>query len=198
MLQYRSTYGNYVIYLSLIILMGLISVLSGQDSVEAISNGDISAETVLSESSELITDIDSLAERSWEPVPSKAALYSLICPGGGQFYNKKIIKGCFVIGLEAYILYNILSKDDDLDRLYDKKFIYEKDSPEYIQSKNRYDDLKSDRNLLIWVMVGAHILGIADSYVDAHLYSFDSIVADDPVSIVPEVGGFSLKVNFTF
>ena len=119
---------------------------------------------------------------------NRAALYSAIVPGAGQFYNKKYWKipilyaGLVVLGYsiefnnsnyktfkKAY-LYRV---DGDTTTIDDYENIY----PDAEALRVRKDYYRRTRDLLWIISGGVYILNIIDAYVDGHLSNFD--ISDD-------------------
>jgi hypothetical protein len=119
---------------------------------------------------------------------NKAALFSAILPGAGQFYNKKYWKipilyaGIVVLGYtiefnnsnyktfrKAY-LYRM---DGDSTTVDD----YEKVYPDAEALRVRKDYYRRTRDLLWIITGGVYVLNIIDAYVDGHLSNFD--ISDD-------------------
>jgi hypothetical protein len=108
--------------------------------------------------------------------PGRAALYSLIVPGGGQLYNKRYWKIPIVyggLGAVGYMLYNA-----------EMNFRTEKD--EYINSIgtgsqqsnfNYYQQAKKSREQAIFAVIGVYLFNVFDAYIDRHLIDFD--MSDD-------------------
>jgi TM2 domain-containing membrane protein YozV len=104
--------------------------------------------------------------------PGRAALYSLIIPGAGQFYNKRYWKIPLVyagLGAVSYLLYN-------------NNYYYQKKKRDYIASigtaevslnYNYYIQAKKNRELAIFAVIGVHLFNVFDAYIDRHLIDFD-------------------------
>jgi hypothetical protein len=151
--------------------------------------------------------------------PKKAALYSTICPGLGQAYNKKYWKipvmyaGFAGLGYliydnqKEYIRYRTAYRfrlDDDTATV--DEFAYTIKSADQLLGAVR--TLHRWRDLSIFGTAMLYLMNIVDASVDAHLFSFD--VSDDlslnyqpvfistvginkqPVSIT----GLSIHINF--
>jgi hypothetical protein len=116
--------------------------------------------------------------------PGKAALYSALLPGAGQFYNRKywkmpvIYAGLFVVGgfvgsnNEQYNDY----KNEAINRYnYGVVVGYPDLSDEEVLSNMEFYERR--RNLNILILVGVYLLQIVDATVDAQFFGFD--VSDD-------------------
>jgi len=162
-----------------------------------------------------LTVIDTLAEEQdtiigffniFKGEPGRAALYSLIVPGGGQIYNKKWIKAPIIIATDAVAFgiaiywtreYNVFNAE------YTK---YVNGEPNIYLNINQ-TTLISQRNLLrkyrdySWFAAGiVHLITVVEAFVDRHLLEFDMnedltlevIAIKDPYSIT------FASLNYTF
>jgi len=98
--------------------------------------------------------------------PQKAAYYALLCPGGGQLYNKKYLKAGILFGAEIYagIKFN------------EYRINYRYYSGDLAFPKYQYLE---KRNKSAWWIGFIYIYGLIDAIVDAHLQSFDKIMSED-------------------
>jgi hypothetical protein len=130
--------------------------------------------------------------------PAKAALYSAILPGAGQFYNQKYWKIPIVYALGGTIGYFIIDYNRQYN-MYKKAYEYRTDSnpdtdaftvdskidpvqfpdnPQGTQNlRNGRDFYRRNRDLNVIFAILTYGLQIADAHVDAHLRDFD--VSDD-------------------
>lgn len=131
--------------------------------------------------------------------PEKAALWSAVIPGGGQFYNKAYWKIPIVyagVGVLGYFLVDnntkyqsfrsaLLLRSDNDPATVDK-YANNPDFPSLNVSngnlaeqniKYRRDYYRRNRDLTILLCIGYYGLQIAEAYVHAHLKEFD--VSDD-------------------
>ena len=128
---------------------------------------------------------DSLSTRTRA---NRAALFSAILPGAGQFYNKKYWKipilyaGIIVLGYsieynnsyyKTYRTAYLYRTDEDSTTIDEFENIY----PDADNLKVRKDYYRRTRDLLWIITSGVYVLNIIDAYVDAHLKDFD--VSDD-------------------
>jgi hypothetical protein len=115
--------------------------------------------------------------------PGKAALYSLLIPGGGQLYNKKWWKAPLAWGIDGFFITNLVSKKqqyNDLDTRF-KKFNAD---PSYVDDLYTKDQVQNFRSQVkgsveyAWVyLIIGHLVTVFDAYVDRHLLDFD--ISDD-------------------
>ncbi len=108
-----------------------------------------------SDSSRAVAVADSVAY----PSPRAAMWRSALIPGGGQFYNRKWIKGTLVAVAELGCVANAIYQNQ---LLVDSASDYE---------RAVYQDR---RNLSYWWLAGIILYSMADAYVDAHFLRFDS------------------------
>lgn len=96
-------------------------------------------------------------------------LYSLIVPGGGQFYTENYLKGILIGGTQATLEY--LAIRDHLRAL------------DY-QAKGdtlNYFHYRDSRNNLLWWTASVMVFSLADAYVSAHMYHFK---ADERLNLI--------------
>ena len=111
--------------------------------------------------------------------PGKAALYSLILPGGGQFYNKRYWKIPLVyaaLGGVGYLLYD----NNSIYQEYKQLYIDNLETPSASLYYNYYNRAKQNRELAIFAVIGVHLFNVFDAYIDRHLIDFDM---DDDLSL---------------
>ena len=162
----------------------------------------------------------------WEPEPRVAVWLSLLVPGGGQIYNRKLWKLPIVYGGYVGCIYALtwnqstymdyqrayvdIMDNDDNTRSYED-FLpphYEIDTSMenwlkdvFKQRKNKY---RRYRDLSIFAFAGMYVVAAIDAYVDAELSHFD-ISPDLSMRVEPNfmmdhrgtpTAGFSLAINF--
>lgn len=122
--------------------------------------------------------------------PGKAALYSLLVPSGGQFYNKRYWKIPLVLGAEGYAIYNVsnsirsfqrsnncwMSTISNPDNLHpDCSFDFA--DPSMIDMSDAFTIRQSRRSRKeqAWIIFGAvHLMNVVEAFVDRHLINFDT------------------------
>lgn len=132
----------------------LVSILSNFTSVRA-QSGELSSELTKT------ANKDSVKKNSQKSKsPSAAMLKSLALPGWGQFYNEQIIKGLVVIAGQATLIgFN---------------FYYNNQASQFPVGSAERDFYQDRRNSTYWLMAALTLLSMADAYIDAHLYDFDT------------------------
>lgn len=118
--------------------------------------------------------------------PGKAALYSLIFPGAGQFYNKRYWKVPLALAAEGTAIF-ILSNNISEFRKWDQEWKFQVENGfnnPNVTSINNADTVKRIRDNArqqkdyAWVaLIGIHIIITAEAFIDRHLIEFD--VSDD-------------------
>ena len=162
----------------------------------------------------------------WEPEPRVAVWLSILVPGGGQIYNRKLWKLPIVYGGYVGCIYALTWNqstymdyqnayvdimDDDPNTKSYEDFLpphYEIDTSMedwlkdvFRQRKNKY---RRWRDMSIFAFAGMYIVAAIDAYVDAELSHFD-ISPDLSFNVQPNfmydhrgtpTAGFSLAINF--
>jgi hypothetical protein len=104
--------------------------------------------------------------------PSKVALISAVLPGYGQIYNHSAWKLPIYYGLLVLFASNAIDDGNKYDK-YSKLYSADPSGPDAATNlSNRESYQKRRNNQLIWLVL-THLVGIADAYVDAHLFEFD-------------------------
>ena len=98
--------------------------------------------------------------------PRNAAFYALLCPGGGQIYNRKYVKAGIIFAAEIYAGF----------RFNEYRVGYRYYNDERVFPKHQYLE---KRNKSAWWIGFIYIYGLIDAIVDAHLESFDEIMSED-------------------
>ena len=138
--------------------------------------------------------------------PGKAALYSLIFPGAGQFYNKRYWKVPIALAAEGAAIY-ILAENIREFRKWDDEWKYQLQYGMNNEEVTLINDAATvklirdnarQRKDYSWVgLIGVHILITAEAFIDRHLIEFD--VSEDlsmHVLPMPHIGGVQLVFNF--
>lgn len=142
--------------------------------------------------------------------PGRAALYSLVLPGAGQFYNGRWWKVPLVYGMEGFAVWYYF----DNRKLYNRwnrcylSFI-EADARANCGSISQRNDAYELRNRArslkeraFLFMIGAHLFQTLEAFIDRHLIDFDvdenlSLQQDpfySPNSLETQIPVFSLKI----
>ena len=112
--------------------------------------------------------------------PGKAALFSIIIPGGGQAYNKRYWKIPIVWGAVGYFGYVALQANQNYNKvnngyklmLQDEDYIYN-NYTSAAQLRPYRDQLRSSRERA-WVTFGIiYLVQSIEAYIDRHLIDFD-------------------------
>ncbi|AKD04517.1 DUF5683 domain-containing protein [Pontibacter korlensis] len=124
--------------------------------------------------------------------PAKAAFFSAVIPGAGQFYNKAYWKIPIVYATGAVLTYFYIDNNnnyqdyreallirqdnnpDTKDQFADLPYLGEAEGQRAINNlKYRRDFWRRNRDLTIILSVAAYSLQIAEAYVHAHLKDFE-------------------------
>jgi hypothetical protein len=108
--------------------------------------------------------------------PGRAALYSLLIPGGGQLYNKKYWKFPFAVAIDAsvttWLIYNRKNYKFYQGEL--EKGLAQPIKPLNIAQIRENRDFFRKRQEYAWlILVAGHLIPVMDAYVDRHLKDFD-------------------------
>lgn len=129
----------------------------------------------------------------FEGTPGKAALFSAIVPGLGQIYNRRYWKPPIIWAVEGGLGYSIYYYHD-LSKQYDigYKAVLRNEATSFAGHSNPQslksirDRFRKFRDYSIIGLAVAHVINIADAFVDRHLIEFD---IDDDLSIgLPKYG----------
>jgi hypothetical protein len=130
--------------------------------------------------------------------PWKAVLFSAILPGLGQIYNQSYWKAPVILGLSAYLGYEIY----DYNKTYkDYKSRYEATQapPDYAGDlnlktlRNFYRDQRDD---FVWYFIIVYVVNLVDAYIDAHLFDFD--VSEEKITGFGSDKKYNLKMKINF
>lgn len=148
--------------------------------------------------------------------PSKAAFYSAILPGAGQFYNKKYWKIPIVWGAIGTGIYFYIRNDKQFDRYRDayKRRLAGFTDDEFSDTNGNplisndgliraQQQFRRNKEVSLLVTIGLYALNIIDANVDAHLLQFN---VDENLSLSPHYqynqmensGDLGLTLNFKF
>lgn len=148
--------------------------------------------------------------------PSKAAFYSAVLPGAGQFYNKKYWKIPIVWGAIGTGVYFYLRNDKQYDRYRDayKRRLAGFTDDEFSDANGNplisndgliraQQQFRRNKEVSLLVTIGLYALNIIDANVDAHLLQFN---VDENLSLSPHYqynqmensGDLGLTLNFKF
>lgn len=117
--------------------------------------------------------------------PGKAALYSLVIPGAGQYYNKRYWKIPIVLAAEGAAIYFLVERintyktwDNTWKQLASGIEPVDGYTISQIQTvKDIRDSARSNKDNQWLILLGVHLIVTADAFIDRHLIEFD--VSDD-------------------
>jgi len=128
--------------------------------------------------------------------PTGALIRSLIIPGWGQLYNKKIFKAILVFCTETGLVANSIYLHQKYKQ-WDQKYRESEPGPEQdIIIANR-EFYINNRNKSNWWLVGVILFSMADAFVDAHLSDFDESPDLSHVNITPIAIGNSTGIQLS-
>ena len=150
-----------------------------------------------------------LSAKSQEKInkdPKKAALYSSILPGAGQFYTKKYWKIPIIYAGIATSLYYVIEsntkfknyRDGYLERISGNGLVYSEYSNAQLVTLTNYH--KRNREVSTLCLLGVYLINIIDASVNAHLFSYDinedlSLILQPLYMHDTETAGILLSLN---
>lgn len=104
--------------------------------------------------------------------PGRAALYSLILPGAGQYYNKRYWKIPLVYGALGGVGYLYWAANHTYQ---DAKTNYTDNIETSLANTYFviYQDAKKSREQALFAIIGVYLFNVFDAYIDRHLIDFD-------------------------
>lgn len=126
-----------------------------------------------------IEGVQAEADTLHRVIPGGALLRSAVLPGWGQFYTRHPLKGVLIMGVEAALIGYAVSADTKV-----------KDFAAAGVSSDELDLWRNKRRKSILWAVGVWLYSMADAYVDAHLYDFDSNEPHFDIEPVPPPAGY--------
>ena len=169
--------------LLLLLLLLLSRITPGQTDSTLLEHGLVSSDSTTKSDKKKIKDSLSLLLTNR---PKKAFLLGVLVPGGGQVYNKDWLKLPFAIGGYAGIVYNYNFKQNrfkEFDSFYSEALVCKckvtvREEPYKIewdakQIKLYRDRFRDNRDVAIFIGVGAHLIIALEAYVHAHLKDFN-------------------------
>lgn len=137
----------------------------------------------------------------FEGKPGKAALYSLLVPGGGQLYNRKYWKVPLALAIDGGLIYNIYFQNQQYNKFQDAYIL----ALQQGEPGSTVNSLREQRNFYrkwreySWVFfIAGHMFTALDAYVDRHLLEFD--IREDigfsgkAMSTIPLQGSVTLHI----
>ena len=102
------------------------------------------------------------------PKASRALLYSMLIPSGGQVYNKSYTKALFFLYLDVLCIERIALNNKKMSKIdmTSKETTYDE--------KHRYEKLYERRQNYYGWLVFSVLYSMLDAYVDAKLYDYDN------------------------
>lgn len=105
--------------------------------------------------------------------PKKAALYSFLIPGGGQYYNEAPWKVLFWGGTEVGFIALAAYHQKEFSKCQDKRG--SAIEPEvWTKWNKKAGDERRNRNNMFWWLGGTIVFSMMDAYVDAALFNYEA------------------------
>jgi hypothetical protein len=141
------------------------------------------------------------AARASQPktAPFKVMLRSAVVPGWGQLYNHQPLKAGLVIGGEGFLVGSAL-RELSLQNDAKQRAVDAAASGDLAAAATAELEADAHRNRKIdwiWWTLAAHLLSMADAYVDAHLSTFDADFGREE-SLLPPRPGAGPTVSLAF
>lgn len=194
-----------------------ISVATMQDSIISVATespentASVALDsTAIGLQSDSLLQLTAFPKERFIPNPQRALWLSLIIPGAGQIYNRKLWKIPIVYGGFLGCLY-ALTWNNQMYRDYSQAYLDIMDEDPNTKSfenmlplnysiagredqykeifKNKKNFYRKYRDMSIFAMIAVYILSVVDAYVDAELSSFD-ISKDLGLRIEPAIFDF--------
>lgn len=113
------------------------------------------------------------------PKPFSVMLRSAAVPGWGQVTNHKYLKAGLVVTGEGLLVFEALQELKRENQAVDRQTAIldaggDISDPAYVQAGLDKDTHRNRKISWIWFGIAAHLLSMADAYVDAHLASFEA------------------------
>lgn len=134
--------------------------------------------------------------------PGKAALYSLVVPSAGQFYNKRYWKVPLALAAEGAAIYNLIDNFNTFKQWDEEWKCAVNGQPQKLTTITNVNTLKGIRDRArkrkddAWlILIGVHLLITADAFIDRHLIEFD-VSEDLSLQLNSTYPGLSLAYQF--
>jgi len=136
--------------------------------------------------------------------PGRAALYSLVLPGAGQYYNKRFWKIPLFLASEGAAIGVLVHFARDYGRWNDNLHLISTDpTVNNIDGRNQEEvrakrnSTRTNRDYAIVGLVAVHLIQVADAFVNRHLIEFD--VSDNlSLEIRTETLGPVLSFSYSY
>jgi hypothetical protein len=175
--------GNLIKFTSCLFLAGLLCCLQPQNIFAQITDS-VARNTIITSGDTIAPITDSAKVRFHSP--RKAVIYSLICPGLGQIYNKKYWKIPFIYGAGGAFLYYV--RDNHMKYMKFRKALYNNQTTQdpavifgyswpYDRLAAGRDFYRRNRDLSAAGLAAIYLLNVIDAMVDANFFTYD--ISDD-------------------
>ena len=184
-------------------IMNNLVITQDTTGIDSLASNDLVVIDTISEEHDTIIGFFNIFKGD----PGKAALYSLVIPGGGQIYNRKWVKAPVIILADALafgVAIHLTGEYRDLDNAYRR--IIDGEITNY-QGVSDRTTLIRQRNTLrkyrdySWFAAGiVHMITVIEAFVDRHLLEFD-MDEDLSLQLISIKDPYSVTVaslNYTF
>ncbi len=138
--------------------------------------------------------------------PGKAALYSLIFPGAGQFYNKRYWKVPLALAAEGAAIYFLRENINEFKK-WDGEWKFQLSEGTFNPAvttvynpnaiKKLRDNARQQKDYSWVTLIGVHLIITAEAFIDRHLIEFD-VSEDLSMDVIPARNAIGAGVVFTF
>lgn len=191
------------------------STIAKKLSADSLHNEATLDSTAIVQKTDSLLGMNAYKKTRFIPDPQRALWLSLIIPGAGQIYNRKLWKIPIVYGGFLGCLY-ALTWNNQMYSDYSQAYLDIMDDDPNTKSymnmlpinyditgreeqykeifKNKKNYYRKYRDMSIFAMIGVYLLSVVDAYVDAELSSFD-ISRDLGLKLEPAI--FNTNKNLT-
>lgn len=120
---------------------------------------------------------------------TKAIIYSAFLPGGGQFYNKKYLKGTLNVIAEVTLIGLGIHYHTKMNNAYNQ---YENTHAD--ADYNKYARYYEKQQNIIWWFAALKFFSVLDAFVDAKLFNYEE--KKKRLDILFEESKISLRLKF--
>lgn len=131
------------------------------------------------------------------PRPFLVMARSAVLPGWGQVYNRQPLKAALVVAGEGYLISKIVSELKQQNEAVDRQDAATTDAERVVAEED--ERIHRNRKIdWIWWTAAAHLLQMADAYVDAHFVHFDAEFGPDERAGSRTAPRVTLSLNVRF
>jgi hypothetical protein len=120
----------------------------------------------------ILIAVSALEAVEYEKNPYRSMVYSAVVPGGGQIYTKRYVKAALIIGVQSALIGQAIYDNNKMNKY--KDLMDGSNSSADLYNRQKRDKFQKDLRSDYWWIGTSLFLSIADAFVDAHLYNFNS------------------------